>query len=69
MTNLGENEDGFGYLERANKTSEWIVTFYLEYMVVSNSGMMTTSLFSIFYCYLTRGELNANNFYRPGRFV
>lgn len=69
MKKSDENDGAIRYLDRANSTSEWIMTFYLKYLAVSIIGLMATSLLSVLCCYLTRRDFNVDYLYRPGKFV
>lgn len=63
-----ENEVASRYLVRANNLSEWLWTIFFKYMKFWVSCLVATSLVSVLYCYLTRGNFNANHYYRPAKF-
>lgn len=63
------NDVTFWYLTRVNNTSEWMWTIYKKYITVSLSGVAALSLLSMLFCYLIRGYLSVDHFYRPIKVV
>lgn len=64
-----ENAVEFQFLVQASDTSEWLCAVYFKYIAVSVIEFLIPVPLSVIHCYLSRGDLNPDYFYRPAKYV
>lgn len=61
---LGENEDSFCYLIRANNKSEWIWKIFFKYILAGFAiSTVTVCTGSMIICYLAKGHFDSKSVY------
>lgn len=61
----GENTDLSRFLIKANKTSDWVWTISLKFMLVYFFNISTMSILSVFFCWFSNKNFDVNEFYHP----